>query len=229
MISDPDYHVVCKWEELQLDDGEAQEDVQCLLEVEFDKIQKRYRAWLPDGWLPEECFYWIVGMADGHLGFTSFVLRFIGDKEYSDPDSQLKVCMKFLLSGVLSGINPLHTLDLLYCQILLDIPANDLPATMCILGYLIYTLLLVSVNEIVEFLDIDPGKFHCLFEWLHSVLHVPLTDAVDTHISFYHSSFSKFLRDPIHSSRFWVDEEVVTHDIPFQFLHLLEDHGKVFT
>ncbi|KAF9443960.1 hypothetical protein P691DRAFT_763811 [Macrolepiota fuliginosa MF-IS2] len=169
MISDPDYHVICKREELQLDNGEAQEDVRRLLEAEFDEIQKRYR--LPDGWPPEECFYGIVGAARGHLGFASFVLRFVGDKEYGDADNQLKVCMKFLRGGgALGGINPLHALDLLYRQILSDIPTGDLPTTMRILGLLIF-FTLPSANDMADFLDLNPGKFHCLLERLHSVLH----------------------------------------------------------
>ncbi|KAF9443958.1 hypothetical protein P691DRAFT_632667, partial [Macrolepiota fuliginosa MF-IS2] len=178
MLSDPDYHVVCKREELQLDDGEAREDVRRLLEVEFDKIRKRYRARLPDGWPPEHYFYRIVGTASGHLGFASFVLRFIGDKEHGDPDGQLKVCMKFLGGdGVLGGINPLHALDLLYRQILSDIPADDLPTTMRILGLLIlYPSFTDSADELAKFLILDPGKFYHLLERLHSVLHVFLSD-----------------------------------------------------
>ncbi|KAF9440302.1 hypothetical protein P691DRAFT_767957 [Macrolepiota fuliginosa MF-IS2] len=177
MILDPDYHVVCEREELKIDDGEAQEDVRWLLEAEFDKIQKRYRAQLPDGWLPEEYVDWIVSAVGGHLGFASFALRFIGDKGYSDPDGQLRVCMRFLHGGsVLGGMNPLHTLNLLYHQILLDIPADDLSTTMRILGFLIHVVLSSSASGIAEFFDLDLGEFYHLLEQLHSVLHVPLAD-----------------------------------------------------
>ncbi|KAF9442138.1 hypothetical protein P691DRAFT_765537 [Macrolepiota fuliginosa MF-IS2] len=229
MISDPDYHVVCKREKLDVYDEEAQEDVRRLLEAEFDKIQKRYRARLPDGWPPEECFDRIVRAADGHLGLASFVLRFIGDKGYSDPDGQLKVCMKFLDGGgALGGMNPLHALDLLYRQILSDIPADDLPTTMRILGFLIYVNAPFDASDIAEFFDLDFGKFHRLLERLHSVLHVPLVDEAMTRFSFYHASFPDFLRDRVRSGGFWLDWGVMSHDIAFQSLHWLEDHGKAF-
>ncbi|KAF9443964.1 hypothetical protein P691DRAFT_787315 [Macrolepiota fuliginosa MF-IS2] len=224
MISDPDYHVVCKREKLDVYDEEAQEDVRRLLEAEFDKIQKRYRARLPDGWPPEECFDRIVRAASGHLGLASFVLRFIGDKGYGDPDGRLKVCMKFLYGGgALDGINPLHALDLLYLQILSGIPADDLPTTMRILGILFaYDVLAPPANGVAEFLDLDPGQFHHLLERLHSVLYVPPADGADTHISFYHASFSDFLEDPVRSGRFWLDWKAVYHDIAFQHVHWLE-------
>ncbi|KAF9442038.1 hypothetical protein P691DRAFT_714735 [Macrolepiota fuliginosa MF-IS2] len=227
MISDPDYHVVCKREKLDVYDEEAQEDVLRLLEAEFDEIQKRYRTRLPDGWPPEECFDRIVRAADGHLGLASFVLRFIGDKGYSDPDGRLKVCMKFLRDGsALGGINPLHALDLLYRQILLDIPADDLPTTMRILGFLIHAIPSSSASGIAEFFDLDLGKFYRLLERLHSVLHVPLADEFITRFSFYHASFSDFLEDRVRSGRFWLDRGAVNHDIAFQSLHRLEDHAQ---
>ncbi|KAF9441849.1 hypothetical protein P691DRAFT_851447 [Macrolepiota fuliginosa MF-IS2] len=229
MISDPDYHVVCKQEKLNVYDGEAQEDVRRLLETEFDTIQKRYRARLPDGWPPEECFDRIIWAAGGHLGLASFVLKFIGDKGYGDPDGRLKVCMRFLRGGgALGGINPLHALDLLYRQILLDISADDLSMTMRILGFLIHTFPASNASDIAEFFDLDFGKFHRLLEQLHSVLHVPLADEFITRFSFYHASFPDFLEDRVRSGGFWLDLGVMDHDIAFQSLHWLEDHGKAF-
>ncbi|KAF9447062.1 hypothetical protein P691DRAFT_732123 [Macrolepiota fuliginosa MF-IS2] len=218
-------------EELQIDDGEAQKDVKCLLGIEFDKIRKRYKDCLPDGWPSEGCFHRIVGAASGHLGFASFVLRFIGDKGYGDPDGQLKICMKFLDGGgALGGISPLHSLDLLYRQILSDVPANDLPTTMRILGLLIlYSYVSTYIDDLVKFLNLDPARFHRSLERLHSILYVSPPDLPPISLRIYHASFSDFLKDPVRSGRFCLNEGVVQLDIALQSLHWLGHNGKGFT
>ncbi|KAF9440589.1 hypothetical protein P691DRAFT_780046 [Macrolepiota fuliginosa MF-IS2] len=125
-LSNPDFHVVCERHELEIDDTEAQRDVQRLLETGFENIWEEYEDYLPTGWPPQDDLCLISMVASGYLGFASFILRFIGNDQYSDPDSQLGVCMKFIGGGggTIGAINPLHALDLLYRQILSDVPVN---------------------------------------------------------------------------------------------------------
>ncbi|KAF9442613.1 hypothetical protein P691DRAFT_765028 [Macrolepiota fuliginosa MF-IS2] len=90
-LSDADFHGVCERKEVEVDDPEARGDVKRLLEAGVDKIRKRYKDRLPDGWPPEHHLWDITSVASGRLGFASFVLRFIEDEEYDDPDGQLQV------------------------------------------------------------------------------------------------------------------------------------------
>ncbi|KAF9442039.1 hypothetical protein P691DRAFT_513560 [Macrolepiota fuliginosa MF-IS2] len=229
LLSDTDFCVVCKREELQLDDGEAREDVRCLLEAGFDKIRKRYKDRLPNDWPPERCFYGIVGAVSGHLGFVSFVLRFIGDEEHGDPNGQLKVCMRFLLGdGVLVGISPLHALELLYRQILSDVPADDLPTTMRVLGFLLsFSYAFPKADDYAMFLGLSPGKFHRSLERLRSVLYVtPADQSTPTPIHIYHTSFPQFLMNRARSGKFYLDLNMVNHDTALQCLHWLENNHE---
>ncbi|KAF9440065.1 hypothetical protein P691DRAFT_768342 [Macrolepiota fuliginosa MF-IS2] len=140
---------------------EAQQDIQLLLKVEFDKICQKYRDCLPVDWPPEYQQWWITLIASGHLGFASFIFRFIGDEQYHNLDGQLKVCMMFLKGGCTIGlISPLHALDDLYHQVLSDIPVNIFSTTMWILGLVITDCHgLNSADDQVRFLGLDQVTF----------------------------------------------------------------------
>lgn len=75
ILSDVDYPVDCEQEEISVDDKEAQADVRRLLQFGLDKIRRRYH--LPLNWPLKEQLDLITSTASGHLGFASFILRFI--------------------------------------------------------------------------------------------------------------------------------------------------------
>ncbi|KAF9443319.1 hypothetical protein P691DRAFT_679795, partial [Macrolepiota fuliginosa MF-IS2] len=228
VLSNPDFAVTCRREELKICDDEAQRDVQRLLEVEFDKIRQKYRDRLPVDWPPEHQQRRIASVASGHLGFTSFILRFIGDEQYHNPDGQLKVCMVFLGGGHTIGpISPLHALDDLYCQVLSDVPADILSTTMRILGLVIVDRHgLDSADDQARFLGLDQFTFHRALQNLHSVVYVPpIEESNTTPLHIYHASFSDFLDDARRSGEFYLNREAVKYDFALQCLHWIENDG----
>ncbi|KAF9450984.1 hypothetical protein P691DRAFT_797434 [Macrolepiota fuliginosa MF-IS2] len=67
MLSDVDFHVICKRQELEIENRQAEEDVRRLLVAGFDKIRKRYKDRLPIDWPPEVCLQRIASVASGHF------------------------------------------------------------------------------------------------------------------------------------------------------------------
>ncbi|KAF9446002.1 hypothetical protein P691DRAFT_674487 [Macrolepiota fuliginosa MF-IS2] len=230
ILSDADGLIVYEHEELRVDDKEAREDAERLLEAGFGKIRREYR--LPNDWPPERHLQYITFTASGHLGFVSFILRFVGNEEYDDPDGQLQICMKFLGGGTTVGVsNPLRALDLLYRQILSNVPHNRLPTTMRILAFVIlynrhYYGLDSSDNQ-ARFLNLDPATFYQSLRNLHSVVYVPPMDKSSADpLRIYHASFSDFLMDPSRSGKYWLNERAANYDFALQCLHWLENDGK---
>ncbi|KAF9444265.1 hypothetical protein P691DRAFT_355849 [Macrolepiota fuliginosa MF-IS2] len=225
MLSNTNFIIICKRKDLKIYDREAVRDVAVLLGVGFDKIRKKYWDRLPAGWPPESCFQRIALAASGHLGFVSFMLKFVEDEEYDDPDGQLKTCVRFLGGdGIVGAINPLHALDLLYRQILSDIPTTRLPTTLRILGYIIFRPFgshsYLSCDELAKLLDLDQVTFHRSLQNLHSVVDVGHS------LRTYHGSFSDFLMDPNRSSQFCLKKEVVDYDFALQCLHWLGNDNR---
>lgn len=221
MLSDPDLDISCKREEITINNIEAQRDVHRILHADFVKIRKKYNDQFNGDWPPEMHLYRIATAASGHLGFASFVLRFIGDEQYSDPRGQLDVCIKFLGgAGAPGAISPLHALDLLYRRILSDIPISILPNTMRILGLVIfYSNSGLSAQNQANFLYLDQACFYRSLQWLHSVLQIPpVSEAHSTAIRVYHASFSDFLKDPDRSGKFCMDEAAVHYEIAVRSL-----------
>lgn len=222
VFSDADFHITCGREEVSIDDSEAQQDVARILRAEFEKIRRKYSNQLSSDWPPEAHLRRIAVAASGHLGFASFIVRFIGDQEYSDPSGQLDVCLKFLGGfGESISVNPLHALDLLFRQILSNVPTNILATTMRILGLMIFSphREFCAQNQ-ANFLSIDQALFYRSLRQLHSVLDVPSSsEAYIFPTRVYHASFSDFLRDPRRSRKFAINESRVWYDVAVQSLY----------
>lgn len=221
VFSNADFHVTCGREEVAIDDAEAQQDVARLLQSGFQIIRTRYSDFISGDWPSDGDLRRIAVAASGHLGFASFILRFIDDEEYGNPPGQLEVCIRFLGgSGTPGAINPLHALDLLYHQILSDIPTNILANTMRILGLLIlYPQSTLTTQNQANFFGFSQGDFYRLLRQLHSVLYVPPPSAaheVTTRV--YHASFSDYLKDPHRSGRFALKNRIIHFDVAVQCL-----------
>lgn len=215
--SDADFHIPCVREDIDVDDAEAQRDVQRLLRDELEKIRRRYRDQLPSDWPPQEHVRRIAAAASGHLGFADFVLRFIGDKQFHDPDGRLETCVRFIGGGGVGpgATNPLHALDLLYRQILSDIPDHYLQTAMRIISlHLFYPDQEFTAQEQATFFLLSRTAYYGSLWNLHSVLFIPSAgDAYNTRIRVYHASFSDYLRSPQRSGKFCIDEGAAQYDI----------------
>ncbi|KAF9442222.1 hypothetical protein P691DRAFT_681941, partial [Macrolepiota fuliginosa MF-IS2] len=231
-LSNSDFEVVCERQELKVDDPEARTDARHLLQAGFDKIREKYKDRLPNKWPDKHYLLRIAAAASGHLGFASFILRFIGDDQYSDPDSQLNICMKFLSGGGTTGaMNPLHALDLLYRQVLSGVPANTFPTTMRILGlFIFHHFNQYPANNCVKFLNVDQTTFCRSLQNLHSVIYVPPAEkSGKTRPRIYHASFSDFLKDPSRSGKFCLDRQAADNDFTLQCLYWIENQSAQAT
>lgn len=106
--------------------------------------------------------------------------------------------------------NPLETLDLLYSQILGDIPEDVFPKTRRILYFgasLSPNFSPPTAQELCNFLDMDQCEFYNALRQLHSVLNVPLPEeAPEKPLRMFHTSFRDYLRNPVRSGRFFISE-----------------------
>ncbi|KAJ3574139.1 hypothetical protein NP233_g1970 [Leucocoprinus birnbaumii] len=202
---------------LQVDNKEAQADALRIIQKGFSDIRNRYPDHVDAGWPQESQVRFIAEQASGHLGFASFIIRFIGDEKYDDPSGQLDVCIDFLQRMGSSGFgpNPLHALDLLYSRILSDVQKNLLHYTDSILGMLVlYGQEKLSALTLANFLGLKKATFYGSLQRLHSVLMIPNpNEAHDNSIKVYHASFFDFLKDSARSGEFAVDEASIHFDI----------------
>lgn len=226
ILSQPDFHIHCKREELLVDDTEAQRDVACHLQQAFYDIRLRYCDRLDANWPPEAHLRQIAAISLGLFALAETLVKFVGDKVRSDPSGQLDICMKFLGgAGAPLVINPLHALDLLYRQILSEIPAETLPTTFRILGFLVlYSQVRLTTRNLANFLCLDRTSLYRSLQGLHSVLQIPhSTEAHEVSIRFYHASFGDFLRDSRRSGNFSINHGAVHHDVA---IHSLRWHKR---
>ncbi|KAJ3563703.1 hypothetical protein NP233_g8772 [Leucocoprinus birnbaumii] len=215
LLSRVDFHVACLREELNVDDPESQKDVFSFLRASFDRIRERYRDRLGPHWPSERDFQRIVMASSGHFAFSSTLTRFIGDKNQGDPERQLNICLDFLNGSTSGRSNPFHALDMLYTQILSNIPIDNLPTTMRILGFCIfYPHYYLSAQSQANFLCLDRIAFRRALEHLHSVIDVPTaSESLHKSIHFYHASFGEFLRQPDRSSSYALVPSMVHFDV----------------
>ncbi|KAJ3555909.1 hypothetical protein NP233_g12096 [Leucocoprinus birnbaumii] len=202
-------------ETLKVDDSEARTDADRLLTKGFTKIRSRYPDQLTDNWPTRTQIGLIADRASGHLGFVSFILRFIGDENYDDPSSQLEVCIRFLKrSRGSEASNPLHLLDLLYTQILSDIPSAVLPTTQRILAFSMFYSDMMdqrwSLYTQANFLGLSQASTYSALRRLHSVIAIPSpTEAAWSDLKVHHTSFTDYLKDPARSGKFALDKNTL--------------------
>ncbi|KAF5364088.1 hypothetical protein D9756_001024 [Leucocoprinus leucothites] len=214
IVSDVDFPATCKKKEISIDDAEAQADARRLLEGELAKIRKHFAGFLPMDWPLGQDVDCLCKAASGHLGYVSFMARFIGDKEVGDPEKQLRICTRIASGlGVDGGtqINPLEALDRLYGRVLSDVPATVLPVTMQILSVSLSRRERGEVKYVqdqTDYLLLTQASYYGALRSLHSVLYVPPpSEASSKALQFYHASFTDFLQDPARSGKFHIRKD----------------------
>ncbi|KAJ3556816.1 hypothetical protein NP233_g11896 [Leucocoprinus birnbaumii] len=227
LISDVDFPTIFEKREISVDDEEAIADARRIIEGELAKVQKQY-PYLPSDWLAKEDVDRLCKAASGHLGYASFMARFISDKEIADPERQILICTRVASGlGVDRGtrINPLEALDCLYRRVLDDVPINLLPIAMKIFSTIQYTGLTYT-RDLASFLLLTEGQLYQALRQLHAVIYVPPTnEATSQQLRFFHASFSDFLFDPIRSGKFHLSQGTMVYDLIVQSLRWMERHG----
>lgn len=214
----------CQLEELSIDDIEAKEDVYRILRDGFRDICNRWPGFCDvedDGtWPSETQLRQIAAVASGLFIFAATILKFVDDKHYRNPQSQLEICLESITSSAAQGsVNPLDALDHLYRRILSAIHPSTFPITTRILSLLIlyppgFRTQRFVVQNVVNFLCLKLNTLYSAVERLHSVLYIPpLEKTGDQVIRLYHASFSDFLRDPNRSGQFALMEGPARRDL----------------
>ncbi|KAJ3561932.1 hypothetical protein NP233_g9887 [Leucocoprinus birnbaumii] len=226
LISDVDFPTIFEKREISVDD-EAIADARRLIEGELAKVRVHH-PYLPSDWPAKVDVDLLCKAASGHLGYASFMARFISDKELADPERQLLICIRVASGlGVDQGtrINPLEALDRLYHRVLIDVPTNALPTAMKIFSAIQYTTLRYAKDH-ASFLFLTKSQLYQALRQLHAVIYVPPTnEATSQRLRFFHASFSDFLFDPIRSGKFHLSQRTMYYDIVVQSLRWIERHG----
>lgn len=206
--------------EVPIDSEEACRDVERYLRTGFDDIRRRYPEAIPTHpqWPSENQFAQVANVASGLFAFAFVVIKFIDDPASGDPvsrfDRVFEVIHNFPLAGRGGERNPLAALDLLYTQILSDVPEDTLSTTKRILGYILlayrgHEMLTYKPESFVStanILGLTQNVAYGALQRLHSVLHVPkLECAAARNVTFLHASFADYLQDEARSQAFWVD------------------------
>ncbi|XP_006461558.1 hypothetical protein AGABI2DRAFT_118435 [Agaricus bisporus var. bisporus H97] len=146
IISRPEAHLKnafsrtseCGREELIID-TECLENVERYVKDRLIEIKDKYDDMIPADWPPGNKLRELLDAVSGLFIFASTCLNYIDDPEEADPISQLDSLLSFLhrSQGVMSR-NPLVALDILYHQILRDIPPDVFETTRKFLAYVCY-------------------------------------------------------------------------------------------
>lgn len=216
-----DFDIHCHHEELSVNNAEGRKDVYCFLCDGFSDIRRRFRNAVDDRWPSEDNLVQLASVSSGLFAFPWTVLKFVG-AEFTNPISQLDICLEFAKTASASGtVNPLQALDLLYRQILSDIPPHVLPLTMTVISFrlMAFSKHATTPCDISNILGLSRATFYTAVQGLHSVLDIP--DAEHGHeksIRFYHASFEDFLRDPGRSGPFYHHEVKARSEIAIRCL-----------
>ncbi|KAF9442971.1 hypothetical protein P691DRAFT_809679 [Macrolepiota fuliginosa MF-IS2] len=216
-----DYDIQCWREFLPIGSEESRRDTETFIRGQFKEIHKRYGEGVEEdtsgSWPPEAAIEQIVEKTSGLFVLVDTLLKHIEDPETHDPDQRLNEVLTFLKNSHLTGSrNPVHDLDLFYTRILSDIPNNHWPITRLILVASTFRSIWVgqlAVQPMCNLLGITRAKFYAAMRQLHSVIRIPdPSDAAETPLHFFHTTFLDYLTDPNRAGRFFIGRLVSYHD-----------------
>ncbi|KAF9442197.1 hypothetical protein P691DRAFT_503847 [Macrolepiota fuliginosa MF-IS2] len=203
------------WEHsIPIDSDDAAQDVERYLHTEFTKIRMDNPDAFPRSmstWPSEGDFLKVAKASSGLFVFASTVIKYIS---VDRPASRLKLVISLIDQCILNSTRisqgPFSLLDVLYTQIMSDIPEDLLLVAKSLLGYSRLTsegsilggVLVPACNVLGLYQD----EAYDALRKLHSVVSCPSSsDAHDHGIKFFHTSFSDFLFDRSRSRRYHVD------------------------
>lgn len=199
-----DTRISCYRDEISIDD-EARQDVQEFLTAEFEEIRRMFPDVVPSQWPSETQLRQLGRAASGLFVVASTVTMFVEKGTHDNPVSRLQLCLDFIAKALAPDeVNPLRALDLLYEQIMNDIPSGARPIAMRIICLrVLYPRADLSVCLQSNFLGLDQASFYSALQGLHSVLLIPPQEYASKYgIHFHHASFADFLKDRRRSGQF---------------------------
>ena len=198
--------------DLHRDDEFAQEDIARFLKAKLPLIPERLRIRV-EGW-PRDKDVQTLSHKSGHLFiFAKTALRFIGDKDILNPQSQMDI----LLGMNTTTANPYSQLDIIYHQVLESALSGDPVQDEIfrrVAGCIILCQDALTVSDITRITDYDVGRVMGTLRRTQSVILYSLPPGTadreepDILPRIYHPSFSDYLLDPTRciSPRFTIDK-----------------------
>ncbi len=202
------------WElDVPIDSDRSCQDVEIYLNAQFSKIRENYTNSVPPLWPSETDSLTVARASVGLFVFASTLVEYLlgGDpvlrlgqvvaliRKFDDRTSNLRQSL-------------FKALDLLYTQIMSDIPKEILPTTMRLLGfYLVEATLKLSPSSVPlliagNILGFEQHRVYAALRKLYSVLACPLPDEADKQpVRFLHASFSDFITDYSRSQEYYID------------------------
>lgn len=207
IFSRADFSIDCGRKKLAID-AETRDDVDRYLSDSFDHIRARFPLVTDASWPPGALLKKVQDIASGLFVLASTIVRYVGDSKHARPTRRLADFLCFMDNADRSGAkSPLETLDLLYFQILADIPDIVLPMTKRILCGCFYWPAKnpLPAQTLSNFLEMTKQEFYEALGNLHSVLDVPSHEAAaETPVRMYHASFKDYLETSVRSGKFLI-------------------------
>ncbi|KAJ7206196.1 hypothetical protein C8J57DRAFT_1099714 [Mycena rebaudengoi] len=175
------------------------QDVRTYFRNEFVRIRREHvqtMAAVPLPWPSEEIVDRLVSKSSGYFIYAVTVIKFVDDENFR-PTERLEC-----LWDESHSESPFGPLDQLYTQILSTAPAR--PRLIQILGALDFCEFDLSLSDVEQLLELNPGDVRLALRNLHSVLNLPKHDDPYSDIGVHHASFRDFLNDPTRAGEFYV-------------------------
>ncbi|EKM83179.1 hypothetical protein AGABI1DRAFT_89766 [Agaricus bisporus var. burnettii JB137-S8] len=211
IFSRADFSIECKKETLLID-ADTRDDVDRYLRDSFIDIRRRFPLVTDVAWPSQAQSQTVEDIASGLFALAATIIRYISDIAHGDPMGRLGDFLAFMTNtNYATATNPLQTLDLLYSQILSEIPENVYLRTKQILS--LYQISNLEVLCAGNLLCMANHEFYNALSKLHSLFDVPSPgEAQMTCLIMYHTSFGDYLLTPFRSGRFHISREYIVVD-----------------
>lgn len=199
--------------EVPVNSDNSSRDVERYLQAQFSNIRENHPDSVPPLWPSATNFLRLAQTSSGLFIFASTLIAYLLG---GDPVSRLEHIIALIEGsrGQLGDLpqNPFHALDLLYTQVMSDLPKEVLITIKRLLGfYLVETAMMFDSTrapllEVCNTLGLTQHTAYAALRKLSSVLAwPPPPEAERSRIHFLHSSFSDFLLDASRSHAYHIN------------------------
>ncbi|KAF9443126.1 hypothetical protein P691DRAFT_809419 [Macrolepiota fuliginosa MF-IS2] len=203
------------WElKIPVDSDAAVQDIERYLHAEFTNIRKKHPNAFPGPtsvWPSDSDFLKVARASSGLFVFASTLTKYIS---IGSPASRLKLIVALIDRSTLRSTrvpqSPFSLLDMLYTQIMSDVPEDLLPVAKSLLGYFrLVSKRSISGKGLVDacnILGLYQDEAYDALRKLHSVLTCSSPEGAKRDgITFFHASFADFFLDRARSQNYYVD------------------------
>ena len=175
-------------------------DIQVLLDSEFDEIKREHR--IPAPWPSEMEVKQLVQQSSGQFLYASMVVKYV-----KCPHHLPKARLDNIITG--RGSDAFADLDALYTRIFSSV--DDIHTVLQVLSILLFSREhwfphTVNLKLVQDLLDLQGDALHRKLIRLRSILNIPALDDDRTEIRILHPSLRDFLQDRTRSKQYYIDE-----------------------